>query len=83
MQSIEFRDEKITGSRTGGLASVKLLLGDFNNKEFGNYLCYTYSKCEAGVVLMVKDREIVVSGKDVESTREIYEELMSRCSYED
>ena len=79
VQSIEFRDEKISGARTGGWGSLRLLLGDFNNKEFGNYLRYTYNHCDAGVILVVEDKEIVVSGKDVESTYEIYEELMERC----
>ena len=79
VESIEFRDEKISGARTGGWGSMRLLLGDFNNKEFGNYLRYTYNHCDAGVVLVVKNKEIVVSGKDVESTYEIYEELNGRC----
>ena len=79
VQSIEYRDEKITGARTGGWGSMRLLLGDFNNKEFGNYLRYTYNHCDAGVILLVKDKEIVVSGNDAESTYEIYEELKTRC----
>ncbi len=82
VESIEFRNEKISGARTGGWGSMRLLLGDFNNKEFGNYLRYTYNHCDAGIVLVVKDKEIVVSGKDAESTYEIYEELMERCGYE-
>lgn len=80
VESIEFRDEEITGSRTGGWGSMRLLLGDFNNKEFGNYLRYTYNNSDSGVILIVKGREIVVSGKDVESTYEIYEELAARCN---
>ena len=82
VSSIEFRDEKITGSRTGGWGSMRLLLGDFNNKEFGNYLRYTYNNCDAGIILVVNEKEIVVSGKDAESTYEIYEELRERCGYE-
>lgn len=79
VESIEYRDEKISGTRTGGWGSMRLLLGDFNNKEFGNYLRYTYNHCDAGIILVVKDKEIVVSGEDAESTYEIYTELMKHC----
>lgn len=79
IESIEYRDEKISGSRTGGFGSFRLLMGDFRNDEFGNYTRYTYKNCDAGVVLLVDGREVVISGKDKESTREIYEELMERC----
>ena len=79
IESIEYVDEKVSGSRTGGVGTFRLLLGDFNNKEYGNYTRYTYTNCDAGVVLLVKDREVVISGKDKESTKAIYEELMNRC----
>ena len=79
VESIEFRDEEISGSRVGGFGSIRLLLGDFNNKEFGNYTRYTYTNCDAGIILMVNDREVVLSGVDKESTFEIYEELKIRC----
>lgn len=81
VDSIEFRDENITGSRTGGWGSMRLLLGNFNNKELGNYLRYTYNNCDAGIILVVNDKEIVLSGKDAASTYKIYEELMERCGY--
>lgn len=79
IESIQYVDEKVSGSRTGGFASFRLLLGNFENDEYGNYTRYTYANCEAGVVLFVDDREVVISGKDKESTKEIYEELVKRC----
>lgn len=79
IESIEYVDEKISGSRTGGFGSFRLLMGDFKNDEYGNYTRYTYADCEAGVVLLVNRREVVISGKDKETTKEIYEELMERC----
>ena len=79
IEGIEYCDEKVSGSRTGGFGSFRLLVGDFKNDEFGNYTRYTYADCDAGVVLLVNGREIVISGKDKESTRKIYEELMKRC----
>lgn len=76
---MEYRDEKIAGSRTGGFGSFRLLMGNFKNEEFGNYTRYTYKNCDAGIVLMVNGKELVISGKDKEETRVIYEELMKRC----
>ena len=79
IEYIEYIDEKVSGARTGGVGTFRLLLGDFNNEEYGNYTRYTYADCDAGVVLLVKDREVVISGKDKESTKAIYEELLKRC----
>lgn len=79
IESITYVDQKISGSRVGGFGSFRLLLGDFENDAFGYYTRYTYANCEAGVVLLVNGREIVLSGKDKESTKEIYDELIIRC----
>ena len=79
IESIEYRDEKVSGSRTGGFASFRLLMGDFKNNEFGNYTRYTYANCDAGVILLVNGREVVISGKDKESTKGIYEVLIDKC----
>ena len=78
IESIEYYDEKIPGSRVGGFGSFRLLMGDFKNDEFGNYTRYTYTKSNSGVVLVVDGREVVIGGEDKESTRAIYEELLER-----
>lgn len=79
IESIEYRDEKVSGSRVGGFGSFRLLMGDFRNDEFGNYTRYTYADCDAGVVLRVNGREVVISGKDKESTQAIYDEILIHC----
>lgn len=76
---IEYRDEKISGSRTGGFGSFRLLMGNFRNEEFGSYTRYTYENCNAGIVLIVDGNELIISGKNQEQTRVIYEELVKRC----
>lgn len=76
---IEYRDEKVSGSRVGGFASFRLMMGKYKNDEFGRYTRYTYTNCDAGVVLSIGDRKVVISGKDKESTEAIYEELTTRC----
>lgn len=79
IECITYCDEKVNGSRTGGFRSFRLLMGDFKNDELGNYTRYTYADCDAGVVLLVNGREVVISGEDEVGTREIYEELLERC----
>ena len=79
VECIEYRDEKVSGSRIGGFGSFRLLMGSFKNEEFGNYTRYTYKNCNAGIVLVVDGNELIISGRDQEETRAIYEELVKRC----
>ena len=75
VESIEYRDQDNKGVRTGGLGSARLLAGAFHNEEFGNYTRYSYTGCDACVVLRVNERVLVISGPDPESTWGIYENL--------
>ena len=77
IESIEYREWDNRGMRTGGLGSARLLAGAFRNEEFGNYTRYSYTGCDACVVLRhVDGRVLVMSGPDPESTREIYETIL-------
>ncbi len=73
--SIEYREEPVPGSRTGGLGSFRLLLGSFRNQEFGYYTRYTYTDCDACVVLTERGKTIVLGGEDAAATRAIYDAL--------
>ena len=79
IEEIEYRAGGAAGSRVGGFGSPRLQMGNFNNREFGNYTRYTYTNCTQCVILTVNGEKIVISGKDEESTREIYEELLKKC----
>ena len=76
--SIEYRAEDVPGSRTGGLGSFRLLLGSFRNDEFGSYTRYTYTDCEACVVLTERGKTVVLSGENTDATRAIYDALCRR-----
>ena len=75
---MEYRDGNVNGSRVFGVGSFRLLLGSFENQEFGNYTRYTYYNPEACVVLQVNGNTLVLSGKDAAETREIYETLLQK-----
>ena len=78
VESVEYREGNVPGSRVFGVGSFRLLLGSFENEEFGNYTRYTYYKPEACVVLKVNGKTLVLSGKDAEETQEIYRQLVEK-----
>ena len=76
--SIEYRSGNVSGSRVGGFGSLRLLLGFFQNEEFGTYTRYTYYRPEACIVLQTETKILVISGEDAQETQAIYTELISR-----
>lgn len=78
IDSMEFREVCDTGSRTSGFGSPRLLMGLFENEEFGSYNRYSYAGCDAAVVLEIKGRILVLGGKTEADTRAIYETLLSK-----
>ncbi len=78
VESVEYREGNVPGSRVFGVGSFRLLLGSFENEEFGNYTRYTYYKPEACVVLKVNGKTLVLSGKDAAETQSIYQQLLEK-----
>ncbi|MGM9945137.1 MAG: SdpI family protein, partial [Lysinibacillus sp.] len=80
IDSIEYREQCDAGSRTNGFGSLRLLMGTFKNDEFGSYTRYSYTNCDACIVLQVKDKTLVISGTDEENTKAIYNELVTKTA---
>lgn len=83
IDDIEYRekdDPNASASRTFGYGSFKLLMGEFENNEFGAYTRYSYIACDSCVVLTVDERILVINGTDDEQTKAIYNELIKRIS---
>lgn len=78
IDSVEYREQDEVGDRTSGVGSARLLAGLFQNEEYGVYTRYTYTKCDAVVVLNVEGKILVINGIDAESTKQIYEEVVER-----
>ena len=64
------------GLRSLGFATARLLLGAFENDEFGSYTRYTYTNPDACVVVRSGENVLVLSGKTAEETQAIYENLL-------
>lgn len=80
IEAIEYREGNVSGTRVFGYGSARLLLGSFQNEEFGTYTRYTYYNPEACIVLTVGDKTLVISGKTATETQDIYQELLARTN---
>ncbi len=78
IEDIELREGSVDGTRVGGFGSFRLLLGFFENEEFGTYTRYTYYKPENCIIVTAKGKTLVLSGADATETREIYDILLDK-----
>ena len=74
---MEFREGNVPGLRVGGYGSFRLLMGWFENEEFGTYLRYTYYNPEACVVVTSGDKKIVLSDETYAETKALYQKLLA------
>ncbi len=79
---IQYREEGVPGSRANGVGSARLLVGLFQNEEFGNYTRYTYTGSKPCVVLNVEGKILVINGTDEAATKEIYETIQGKLIQE-
>lgn len=75
IDSLEYREGNVSALRVGGYGSFRLLLGWFENKEFGTHIRYTYYNPESCIVLTAKNQTIVLSCETAEETQALYEQL--------
>ena len=80
IESMEYREGYLKGSRVGGFGSFRLTMGGFENKEFGRYTRYTYNNCKAYVVMTLEGKKnpVVIAGMNAEKTKELCKELQER-----
>ena len=76
--NLEYREVDEPGSRTSGYGSPRLLMGSFQNAEFGFYTRYSYTKCDSCIVVEMGDTVLIINAKDAEKTRQVYEELCQK-----
>lgn len=77
IESIEYLQKDHKGSRTSGHGSARLLMGTFQNEEYGYYTRYSYTKCDVGIEVDLGKSIVVISEIDEDTTEKLYEDLLN------
>ena len=80
IDSIEYRENGVSGERLMGFGSARLSLGTFKNDEFGTYTRYTYTGKRPCVVLTVDEKIFVIGGTNEESVKHIHDVVSEKIS---
>lgn len=72
---ISYTDKNVDGKRVGGFGSFRLQMWNFKNEEYGRYKRYTYTQCDAAVILSTGEDIFVLSGENQEETQALYRKL--------
>ena len=79
MVSIELREDLNLGGRVGGFGGTKVLGGNFNNEEFGDYTLACYKAVRTYIVIEPEEGKMLVFNLDgVEETVDFYNELLEK-----
>ena len=78
IDSIEFRETAPVGTREWGFASARLMMGFFDNEEFGSHTRYSYTGTDAHIVLTCGEDVLILNAKTEEATQALYEELLEK-----
>ena len=78
VDSLQYREGNVSGTRVGGFGSARLLLGFFENEEFGTYTRYTYTNPDSCIVIQVGEKILVISGSDAAETEAIFDTLRQK-----
>lgn len=75
---LEYLNDFDKGTRTNGFGSPKLLMGTFQNDEFGSYTLYAYAESEEYIVLEIDRKILVIGMKDADETQAIYQSILAK-----
>ena len=78
VDALEYREGNVPGTRVGGFGSARLLLGYFENEEFGTYTRYTYTNPDSCIVIHVGEKILVISGSDAAETQALFDALRQK-----
>ena len=82
IDAIEFREEAPKGIREWGFASARLMMGWFDNDEFGAHTRYSYTGTDACIIVTCGEDVLILSAENEDATRALYEELRARIEEE-
>ena len=75
IDAIEYREYAPEGIREWGFASARLMMGWFDNAEFGGHTRYSYVGTDAYILLTCGEDTLVLNARNEEMTRVLYEML--------
>ncbi len=76
----ELRESDTVGDRVNGYGGKDILMGAFENEEFGSYTRYSHAKTKSCVVLCVNGEMLVLNDVDDQATRTLYETILEKIS---
>lgn len=78
IESVEYLETGMKSQRVLGFGDYPLQMGSFRNEELGSHSRYTYSGCNAVVVIRYAGKYLVLNGKTAEDTKAIFETLNAK-----
>ena len=78
IDSITYQQEKTPAMRVYGFASARLSIGAFESDALGRHNRYTYTGCEAVILLTSGDKTLVINCKTREQTQALYQSLLEK-----
>ena len=79
IDSVEYRENGVSGSRVNGYASARLLLGMFSSDELGGYVSYRYTSGSC-IIIRSGEKVIVLGLEESADTKALYEELLVKTA---
>lgn len=80
IDSVKFIEDFNAGKKINGFNSARLLLGTFENNEFGRYTVFAYTRTKSAVVITSDGKTLVINDLDKQSTKEIYEKIADKIN---
>ena len=76
IEDLSLTDTIPSGKRTGGAATSRYLLGNFQVKGYGKSRLYVYLNEVPAVVIRLSDRTFFIQAKTEEESLRVYQELL-------
>ncbi len=78
VDTITYLESYEGGLRVNGFGSPRLVMGRFENPEYGYYTLYAYTGCESGILLRNGEEILIISAETEAETRALYTALLER-----
>lgn len=78
IDTVEYRENDLIGKRVIGFSSFFMMMGEYDNSEFGAYTRYSYSNCKSCVIIHADDQVLIINKKEEDATKKLYEALLAK-----